>query len=72
MTKTPEYMRDNSLRDLLISLAAEGMDRCGLVRSEVADRIGVTKRHLDMVLDKQTSGSLELWNNILDAVRDED
>lgn len=68
MPTTPEYMRENSLRDLLISLAREGMERHGMLTADLAERVGVSTKHLKSVLDKQTGGSLELWNNILGAV----
>lgn len=72
MSMNPENTRDGSLRDLLVALAREGMEEHGLLTVDLADRVGVSVKYLRNVLDKQTSGSVELWDKILTAVRSED
>lgn len=72
MPMTPENARDNSLRDLLVSLAEEGMKKNSMLVADLADDIGVSVKHLRGVLSKETNGSLDLWDKILNAVRNED
>jgi len=57
-----------TLQDWVVYQVIAGMKSNGMIQVQLANKVGISEKHLSQLLTGKVEGSISMWNKLLTAV----